>query len=199
MGLYSGTQFASCRCEPIDRLLKRSGGTMKAPMTCGLLIVFAALSPAQKGMSEERSRRVVPVRSAPKSVGRPSRARAAPSIPRARRTIVPPITVPGPLAPTGGPKRVGRAAAGSGDEKPLRVEPPQAFVRPADSVDNIAVTCSNDSDESETAPVETDADEFLLPVWNPGFWAMPPGGLTRYLIPSRTFVDPDLAGCAITP
>lgn len=38
--------------------------------------------------------------------------------------------------------------------------------------------------------VEVKGDEaFLLPVWHFGFWAMPPGGLTRFLISPPTPVD----------
>jgi len=33
--------------------------------------------------------------------------------------------------------------------------------------------------------------EFLLPIWDRGFWLMPPGGLTRFLIPTRGFINPE--------
>jgi hypothetical protein len=36
-----------------------------------------------------------------------------------------------------------------------------------------------------------DEDLFLLPVWHRGFWAMPPGGITRYLLQPPAPVDPD--------
>jgi len=36
-----------------------------------------------------------------------------------------------------------------------------------------------------------DEGEFLLPTWDRGFWLMPPGGLTRFLIPARGFINPD--------
>jgi hypothetical protein len=39
--------------------------------------------------------------------------------------------------------------------------------------------------------VEADEGAFLLPTWGRGFWVMPPGGLTRYLIPPRGFINPD--------
>ena len=32
---------------------------------------------------------------------------------------------------------------------------------------------------------------FLLPTWNRGFWVMPPGGLTRFLIPPPGFINPE--------
>jgi len=47
----------------------------------------------------------------------------------------------------------------------------------------------------EPAPTLADADGhgFLLRVWNLGFWLMPPGGLTRHLIPTRVIINPDEA------
>ena len=33
--------------------------------------------------------------------------------------------------------------------------------------------------------------EFLLPTWDRGFWLMPPGGLTRFLIPAPGFINPE--------
>jgi len=46
---------------------------------------------------------------------------------------------------------------------------------------------------SPERPRNADADEgaFLLPTWDRGFWAMPPGGLTRNLIMPRGFINPD--------
>jgi len=45
-------------------------------------------------------------------------------------------------------------------------------------------------DEVEFQAV-VDGGAFLLPTWDRGFWLMPPGGLTRFLIPARGFIDPD--------
>ena len=36
-----------------------------------------------------------------------------------------------------------------------------------------------------------DEGAFLLPTWDRGFWVMPPGGLTRFLIPPRGFINPE--------
>jgi len=36
-----------------------------------------------------------------------------------------------------------------------------------------------------------DEGAFLLPTWNRGFWVMPPGGLTRFLMPPRGFINPE--------
>lgn len=45
-----------------------------------------------------------------------------------------------------------------------------------------------------------DEDVVLLPIWHYGFWAMPPGGLTRHLLPPRVPIDPDetLASVSVT-
>ena len=36
-----------------------------------------------------------------------------------------------------------------------------------------------------------DEDAFLLPVWHRGFWAMPPGGMTRFLLQPPVPINPD--------
>ena len=36
-----------------------------------------------------------------------------------------------------------------------------------------------------------DEDAFLRPTWDPGFWVMPPGGLTRFLWPSPGVINPE--------
>jgi hypothetical protein len=62
------------------------------------------------------------------------------------------------------------------------------------ATDNLGDTTTDGSKgsiECDVTPLHTGLDSFLLPVWRPGFWAMPPGGLTRRLIPSRSFVNPD--------
>ena len=42
-----------------------------------------------------------------------------------------------------------------------------------------------------TAGAVVDETAFLLPTWDRGFWVMPPGGLTRFLIPARGFINPE--------
>jgi hypothetical protein len=46
---------------------------------------------------------------------------------------------------------------------------------------------------SSEPPRKAEADEgaFLLPTWDRGFWVMPPGGLTRFLLPAPGFINPD--------
>jgi len=46
-------------------------------------------------------------------------------------------------------------------------------------------------DGGEDIKALVDEGAFLLPTWNRGFWVMPPGGLTRFLIPPRGFIDPE--------
>ena len=43
----------------------------------------------------------------------------------------------------------------------------------------------------EIQPV-ADADAFLLPTWDRGFWVMPPGGFTRFFFPAPGFINPDM-------
>ena len=52
---------------------------------------------------------------------------------------------------------------------------------------------SSEIKQDDVVNVEASVDEgaFLLPTWNRGFWVMPPGGLTRFLIPSRGFINPE--------
>ena len=43
--------------------------------------------------------------------------------------------------------------------------------------------------EAATGAVDDEA-AFLLPIWDRKFWVMPPGGLTRFLMPARGFINP---------
>ena len=60
---------------------------------------------------------------------------------------------------------------------------------------DLSVGRSKSSEVRESGGVATGsvADEaaFLLPTWDRGFWVMPPGGLTRFLIPARGFINPE--------
>ena len=60
-----------------------------------------------------------------------------------------------------------------------------------DSLGEAAIAVTADSGGCETIQTEVDEGAFLLPTWDRGFWVMPPGGLTRYLIPARGFINPD--------
>ena len=46
-------------------------------------------------------------------------------------------------------------------------------------------------DGGASTEVLIDQGAFLLPTWNRGFWVMPPGGLTRFLIPPPGFINPE--------
>jgi hypothetical protein len=48
-------------------------------------------------------------------------------------------------------------------------------------------------DKKDDANVQAEAGEgaFLLPTWDRGFWVMPPGGLTRFLLPPPGFINPE--------
>ncbi len=52
----------------------------------------------------------------------------------------------------------------------------------------VAEVQKEDGGETPAVMVE---DLFLLPVWRYGFWAMPPGGITRYVFQPPVPVDPD--------
>lgn len=52
----------------------------------------------------------------------------------------------------------------------------------------VAEVATGDDGESRAVMAEA---LFLLPVWHHGFWAMPPGGMTRYIFLSPVPVDPD--------
>ena len=54
--------------------------------------------------------------------------------------------------------------------------PGSSEIKQEDDVDNQAVV---------------DEGAFLRPTWDRGFWLMPPGGLTRFLIPARGFINPE--------
>jgi hypothetical protein len=49
-----------------------------------------------------------------------------------------------------------------------------------------------DPGESGAIQTEDDSGAFLLPVWDRGFWVMPPGGMTRRLLPAPGFVNPEV-------
>ena len=48
-------------------------------------------------------------------------------------------------------------------------------------------------DEGVESQAVNDEAAMLRPTWNRGFWFLPPGGLTRFLIPSRAIINVDEA------
>jgi hypothetical protein len=88
----------------------------------------------------------------------------------ARAPDIPPISArPGEMVPT--IEARGRAPGDLSEERPGRSEIKQ--------------------DEGADIKALVDDGAFLLPTWNRGFWVMPPGGLTRFLIPPRGFINPE--------
>ena len=47
--------------------------------------------------------------------------------------------------------------------------------------------------EGMESQLSTDAAAMLRPTWDSGFWVFPPGGLTRFLIPSRAIINVEVA------
>ena len=47
----------------------------------------------------------------------------------------------------------------------------------------------------DTNPAQAAMDEsaFVVPTWSGVFWIMPPGGMTRFLIPQRMPIDPEVS------
>ena len=58
---------------------------------------------------------------------------------------------------------------------------------------SVEQSASSEIENSDVMATEALIDEgaLLLPTWDRGFWAMPPGGLTRFLIPPRDFINPE--------
>jgi len=76
-------------------------------------------------------------------------------------------------------------------DNPAPMEPLTLGGHAGEPPGEIAITVTADKDGCDSTQAEVDEGAFLLPVWHPGFWVMPPGGLTRYLFPPRGFINPD--------
>ena len=138
---------------------------MRGPIVCASLIAYTALFPPQIAAGEEPTGRIVRAPQSPNTVGWTTRAHDNPSIPSKRSVKVPSVEAPGK------PPLIGGHAVGSPGE--------------------IAITVTAQLGGCDTIPAEVDEGAFLRPTWDRGFWVMPPGGLTRFLIPARTFINPD--------
>jgi len=70
-----------------------------------------------------------------------------------------------------------------------------AIVTPHEAPGNVSEKRpgKSESKKKDDVDIQTVVDDgaFLLPIWNRGFWGMPPGGLTRYLLPSRAIINID--------
>ena len=56
----------------------------------------------------------------------------------------------------------------------------------------------SNTEPGDTDPTQATMDEsaFVVPTWSGVFWIMPPGGMTRFLIPQRMPINPDVS---VTP
>ena len=86
--------------------------------------------------------------------------------------------------------RIAEVTRNSGN--PYHREPQLIGGRGMDPFAGTAIHVTAGSGGCNTIQAGADDDAFLRPVWHRGFWVMPPGGLTRYLIPSRVFINPDV-------
>ncbi len=171
---------------------------MREPIACGLLIACAAVFPSQNAACEEPSHRIMPTRGSPNTVGRATGARYNPPNPPKCRTHVPTLKAPTRSPANVRPERPSNTRPTMKDGTSAPVDPPVPVGHGVESVGEVAITVTAEPDKSDATPVEADRSAFLLPTWSPGFWAMPPGGLTRYLFPSRQFVNPDQAFMSAT-
>ena len=105
---------------------------------------------------------------------------------------------PGMVAASAGPQGAVVWAAGAPDFPRMPKRPgvvaPSSEAR-GEAPRDLGVERSGSSeikkeDDSPTGAAVGEA-AFLLPIWDRGFWLMPPGGLTRFLIPARGFINPE--------
>lgn len=164
---------------------------MRESIACGLLIACAALFPSQNAAGEEPSRRIVPARRSPQTVGQGTGAHGKPPIRQKQRAHVSSRNAPTRSPANVRPERPSKSQPEWKGGFTAPVDPPTSVARGVESSGEIAPAVTTEPETSDETPVEADQGAFLLPVWSPGFWAMPPGGLTRYLFPSRDFVNPD--------
>ena len=139
----------------------KRGDGVKVSIVCASLIASATLFPPQIIAGEEPAGMIVPTSHSPNTIGWTT------------RTYDKPLTsAPGQPPVITSPERPPRVGIKAIRDTTVPAEPPQI-------------------DGRERAQVETDMGEFLLPVWDRGFWLMPPGGMTRWLIIPRGFINPD--------
>ena len=164
---------------------------MRGTTACALLIACTVLFQPPSAAGEKPVRRMEPARRSPNTAGRATRARYTPPTPAKPRNMTssvgasrrPDAQITPDWPQSAGPARHHAKPA------PAKPEPPRDH--PADSSGETAVALTIESDGCKTNPADVDADAFLLPVLHPGHWAMPPGGLTRFLWRPRTLVNPD--------
>jgi len=89
------------------------------------------------------------------------------------------------LAAPASPNTIGRTIWAHGN--PSIPTKPDVVVPPFETPGQPAAALSPERPRD----VEGDEGAFLLPTRDRGFWVMPPGGLTRFLIPPRGFINPE--------
>ena len=164
---------------------------MRGPIVCASMIVCTALFLSQYAAGEEPAGMIVPAPESPNNVGWLTRAHDRPSIPTKPGVNVPSIERPGQPPANGSPERPRSAEVTRNSGNLVPVEPLLIGGHSFDSPGEIAINVAADSGGCDTYQAEVDEGAFLLPIWDGGFWGMPPGGLTRFLIPPRGFINPD--------
>ena len=164
---------------------------MRGPIVCASLIACTAFFPPQYVASEEPAGMIVPAPESSNTYGWETRAHDNPSIPIKPGVNIPSIEAPGQLPAKVSPERPRSAEVSRNSGNLVHVEPLLIGGHTVDSLGEITITVTADSSGCDTIQGEIDEGAFLLPTWDRGFWVMPPGGLTRHLIPARSFINPD--------
>lgn len=90
------------------------------------------------------------------------------------------------------------ARASGNPQMPARPGPQRAAIeRPVKAPGKIMLEPLGKSENSNSEDAKSqsvvDVAAMLRPTWDRGFWFLPPGGLTRFLIPSRAIINVDEA------
>ena len=164
---------------------------MRGPIACASLIACTALFAPQYATGEESARRTAPRPEPRTTAGWATRAHNNPSIPTKRSVHVPSKEAPRQPPANMSPERPRSAEVTRDGDNPVHVEPSLIGSHTVDSLGEIAMGATADPGCCGSIQAEIDEGAFLLPIWDRGFWPMPPGGLTRRLIPARGFINPD--------
>jgi hypothetical protein len=170
------------------------GGTMREPIACGLLIACAAVFPSQNAAGEEPSRRIVPARGLPNTVGRATGARYNPPNSPERRANSLSMTALTRSPANARPEWPSKSQPESKGGKSAPVDPPVRVGHGVESAGEVAITDTADSGKSHATPAEANQDAYLLPVLVWGYWSdipdSPLTGLTTNPFPWWVNVDP---------
>jgi len=161
------------------------GDDVRGPIAFAALIACAALCPTQGAASERPARMIAPARGAPSTAvraarSRPAQSRLAPSIVAPRRQSA--LAIPER-------RKIFEVEGNGGHPIPGVPKPTGGHI--IDAPAEIDITVNTEDDSCEKTETALDTGAFLLPVRHHGFWAMPPGGLTRYIWAPPGFINPD--------